>query len=378
MPLCLGASGSVRARQIPHRAWVAYDVHTFWPLSSQPSSVATAFVVNEARSEPAPGSLNSWHQISSAVRIFVSHRSFCSAVPYASKVGPARLRPTRLTSCGARARAYSALKIATWTGEAPRPPYSSGQWMPTHRCLASLACQRRPQSTSSSKVSKAGTSPKLAANHPRTSAAKACSSGVNDRSTGSGYPRPPMDRKWPVIIAMSGGMLLITLDFFGLTVALPKIGEDLHASTSSLLWVVNAYLLAFAAPIIAVGRLADIVGRRKVVLTGIGIFVVASAACGFAQSPAQLIVGRLVQGVGGGTIFATALSVVSNAFPQDRRAAAIGIWSGIGGTGSAIGPFVAGVLTQTVSWRLFFFINVPVGIAVIIMTLTILGESQDR
>src|SRR5437588_8946662 len=188
-----------------------------------------------------------------------------------------------------------------------------------------------------------------------------------------------MDRKRRLfILAMAGGMLLITLDFFGLTVALPKIGEDLHASTSSLLWVVNAYLLAFAAPIIAVGRLADIVGRRKVVLAGIGIFVVASAACGFAQSPAQLIVGRLVQGVGGGTIFATALSVVSNAFPQNRRAAAIGIWSGIGATGSAIGPFVAGVLTQTVSWRLFFFINVPVGIVVIILTVTSVEESKDE
>jgi EmrB/QacA subfamily drug resistance transporter len=186
-----------------------------------------------------------------------------------------------------------------------------------------------------------------------------------------------MDRKRLVIIAMAGGMLLITLDFFGLTVALPKIGEDLTASTSSLLWVVNAYLLAFAAPIIAVGRLADIVGRRKVVLTGIVIFVVASAACGLAQSPAQLIVFRLVQGVGGGTIFATALSVVSNAYPADQRAAAIGIWSGIGATGSAIGPFVAGVLTQAVSWRLFFFINVPIGIGVIILTLVYVEESKD-
>jgi len=187
-----------------------------------------------------------------------------------------------------------------------------------------------------------------------------------------------MDRKRLVIVAMAGGMLLITLDFFGLTVALPKIGEDLHASTASLLWVVNAYLLAFAAPIIAVGRLADIVGRRKVFLSGIVIFVVASAVCGFAQSPAQLIVARLVQGVGGGTMFATALSVVSNAFPADKRAAAIGIWSGIGATGSAIGPFVAGVLTQAVSWRLFFFINVPVGIGVIILTLTKVEESRDE
>jgi EmrB/QacA subfamily drug resistance transporter len=187
-----------------------------------------------------------------------------------------------------------------------------------------------------------------------------------------------MDRKRLVIIAMAGGMLLITLDFFGLTVALPKIGEDLKASTSSLLWIVNAYLLAFAAPIIAVGRLADIVGRRKVVLTGIVIFVVASAVCGVADSPAMLIVARLVQGVGGGTIFATALSVVSNAFPADKRASAIGIWSGIGCVGSAIGPFVAGVLTQSASWRWFFFINVPIGIGVIILTLTSVEESKDE
>ncbi len=187
-----------------------------------------------------------------------------------------------------------------------------------------------------------------------------------------------MGRKWPVIIAMAGGELLITLDFFGLTVALPRIGTDLHASTAALLWVVNAYLLAFAAPIIAVGRLADIIGRRKVVLVGIGIFVVASAACGVAQSSAQLIVFRLIQGVGGGTIFATTLSIVSNAFPSDKRASAIGIWSGIGCIGSAIGPFVAGVLTQSASWRWFFFLNVPIGIGVIILTLTSVAESRDE
>src|SRR5438067_546997 len=194
-------------------------------------------------------------------------------------------------------------------------------------------------------------------------------------------PRPEstlpggVDKKWLVILAMAGGMLVITLDFFGLTVALPRIGEDLKASTSSLLWVVNAYLLAFASPIIAVGRLADIVGRRKTVIVGIIIFVTGSAACGVAQSPAFLIVARLVQGVGGGTIFATALSVVSNAFPADRRSSAIGIWSGIGGVGSAIGPFVAGVLTQSASWRWFFFLNVPIGIGVIVLTLTSVEES---
>src|SRR5437588_9716170 len=103
-----------------------------------------------------------------------------------------------------------------------------------------------------------------------------------------------MDRKRRlVILAMAGGMLLITLDFFGLTVALPRIGEDLKASTSSLLWVVNGYLLLFAAPIVAVGRLADIVGRRKVVVVGIVVFVAGSAACAAAPTDAFLVAARL-------------------------------------------------------------------------------------
>src|SRR5437763_5792932 len=197
-------------------------------------------------------------------------------------------------------------------------------------------------------------------------------------------PRPEstlpggVDKKWLVILAMAGGMLVITLDFFGLTVALPRIGEDLKASTSSLLWVINGYLLLFAAPIIAVGRLADIVGRRKVVLVGIVIFVVGSALCMVAQSDTFLIVARLIQGVGGGTIFATSLSIVSNAFPAEERAAAIGVWSGVGLVGSAIGPMVAGILTQSASWRFFFFINVPIGVGVIVMTLLYVEESRDE
>ena len=187
-----------------------------------------------------------------------------------------------------------------------------------------------------------------------------------------------MERKWQVVVAMSGVMVLLTLDFFGLTVALPKIGEDLKASTTSLLWVINGYLLVFAAPIIAVGRLADIVGRRKIVLVGIVIFVGGSAACAAAPNDTFLIGARLVQGLGGSMIFATSLSTVSNAFPPDERAVAIGVWSGVGLVGSAIGPFVAGVLTQTASWRWFFFINVPIGVAVILLTLRSVEESRDE
>jgi EmrB/QacA subfamily drug resistance transporter len=127
-----------------------------------------------------------------------------------------------------------------------------------------------------------------------------------------------------------------------------------------------------------VGRLADIVGRRKVALIGVGLFVVGSILCGFATSATFLIVARLVQGLGGGTIFTTSLSIVNDAFPPEERAKALGIWSGVGLVGSAVGPMVAGVLTQEASWRWFFFLNVPIGIGVILLSLVVVEESRDE
>jgi len=186
------------------------------------------------------------------------------------------------------------------------------------------------------------------------------------------------NRRWWVATAMSLVMVLLTLDFFGLAVCLPRIGEDLRASTGTLLWTMNGYLLAFSSPIIAVGRLADILGRRKVCLGGIVLFVVGSALCGIARSDEWLIAARVLQGIGGGTIFATALSIVSNAFPPEQRGMGIGVWSGVGLVGSAVGPFVAGLLTQLASWRWYFFINVPIGVAAILLTLAAVKESRDE
>jgi EmrB/QacA subfamily drug resistance transporter len=181
-----------------------------------------------------------------------------------------------------------------------------------------------------------------------------------------------------VVVAMSGVMIALTLDFFGLAVALPVIGKDLDASTETLLWAMNAYLLAFVAIMIPIGRLADIIGRRKVVLGGIACFVIGSALCGIAQTDIFLIAARVLQGIGGGTIFATSVSVVNNAFPPDERPQALGIWSGVGLLGSALGPFVAGILTEYASWRWFFFLNIPIGIATALITLAVVEESRDE
>jgi EmrB/QacA subfamily drug resistance transporter len=184
-------------------------------------------------------------------------------------------------------------------------------------------------------------------------------------------------RKWWVVIAMSGVMILLTVDFFGITVALPRIGDDLDASTSTLLWTLNAYLLAFVSPMIAIGRFADIFGRRKLALVGIVLFVAASAACAGAPNDLFLIAARIVQGVGGGIIFTVSVSIVNNAFPPEERAKALGIWSGVGLAGSALGPFVAGILTEFASWRWFFFLNVPIGIVTFFITVAAVEESRD-
>ncbi len=185
------------------------------------------------------------------------------------------------------------------------------------------------------------------------------------------------NRKWWVVIAMSGVMILLTVDFFGITVALPRIGDDLDASTTTLLWTVNAYLLAFVSPMIAIGRFADIFGRRRMALIGIVLFVTASAACAGAPTVLFLIAARVVQGVGGGIIFTVSVSIVNNAFAPDERAKALGIWSGVGLAGSALGPFLAGILTEFASWRWFFFLNVPIGIVTFFITVAAVEESRD-
>jgi EmrB/QacA subfamily drug resistance transporter len=186
------------------------------------------------------------------------------------------------------------------------------------------------------------------------------------------------NRKWWVVIAMALTTLLMTIDFNGITVALPTIGRDLDTSTTGLQWTINAYLLALAAPSVAAGRLADIFGRRRVLLIGTVVFIAGSAGSGLAPSDWWLIAARVVQGFGAAAFFAASLSIVSNAFPPDQRSKGIGVWAGIGTVGLAIGPLVGGFLTQTLSWRWFFFVNIPVAVLAIFLTLVAVHESKDE
>lgn len=185
-------------------------------------------------------------------------------------------------------------------------------------------------------------------------------------------------RQWIVVLAMALPLMMLTIDGFGLTVALPSLGRDLNTSTTTLAWVLNAFVLAFAAPQIAVGRLADIYGRRLVVLFGLTVFMVGSLLAGTAQSAGWLITARVIQGLGTAMSFVTSLSIVSNTFSDDQRGQAIGIWAAAGTIGQSIGPLAAGVLTVTLGWRWFFFLNIPLGLAAVALTLLVVPESRDE
>jgi EmrB/QacA subfamily drug resistance transporter len=161
-------------------------------------------------------------------------------------------------------------------------------------------------------------------------------------------------------------------------VALPSIQRGLHASTSGLEWTVNAYTLAFAVLLVTGGRLGDIFGRRRTFLIGVIIFGASSLFIGFSQSEAWLVSGRAVQGFGAAFMMPATLSIIANAFPPQERGRAIGTWAGVSAMALAIGPVVGGFLVENVSWQSIFFLNVPVAVIAVAVTLSATRESRDE
>jgi EmrB/QacA subfamily drug resistance transporter len=178
-------------------------------------------------------------------------------------------------------------------------------------------------------------------------------------------PHAPSDRtRWIALVVLCSGMLMIVLDATVVNVALPSIQRDLGFSQASLAWVVNAYLIAFGGLLLLAGRVGDLISRRDVFLAGLGVFTVASLACGAAQSQEVLVAARFVQGVGGAMTSAVILGMIVTMFPEPReQAKAIGVFAFVASAGGAIGLLVGGILTQAINWHWIFFVNLPVGIA---------------
>jgi EmrB/QacA subfamily drug resistance transporter len=181
--------------------------------------------------------------------------------------------------------------------------------------------------------------------------------------------------KWTLAI-VSVALFMVTLDNLVVTNALVSIREDLGASLEQLEWTVNAYTLSYAVFLLTAAALGDRIGRRTVFAAGLGIFTLASAAAARAPRTEALIAARAVQGLGAAVITPLSLTLLSDAFAAEKRGLALGIWSGVSGLGVALGPVVGGAVVEGFSWQWIFWLNVPVGIALVPVALALLAESR--
>lgn len=189
--------------------------------------------------------------------------------------------------------------------------------------------------------------------------------------------QPDRSRPASVLAVCCLSVLLVSLDTTILNVALPSIQEDLHSSVSGLQWTLDAYTIVLASLLILAGSTADRVGRRRVFLLGLVLFTGGSALCSLAPSLDWLIVFRMAQAVGGCMLTPVAMAILADAFPQPReRARAIGVWGGVVGISMAAGPILGGVLVQTAGWRSVFWLNVPIGLAALLLTTLFVPESR--
>lgn len=187
----------------------------------------------------------------------------------------------------------------------------------------------------------------------------------------------PAPHRWWTLGAVCVATFMLLLDVTIVNVALPDIQKDLGSSFEDLQWVVDAYALTLAAFLLTAGSLADRLGRRRVFVAGLALFSVASLLCGLSQSPTALNLARALQGVGGAAMFATSLALLAAAFTGRERGTALGIWGATTGASVAVGPLVGGVLVEHVSWQSIFYVNVPIGLAAIAVTLRMVRESKD-
>ena len=185
------------------------------------------------------------------------------------------------------------------------------------------------------------------------------------------------NRKWWTLGAVSFGLFMIMLDNTVVNVALPSIQRDLGVGLSELQWIVTGYALTFAAFMLTGGKLADLLGRRRIFVVGLAVFTGASFLCGFAESGDVLIGARVVQGIGAALMNPATLSIISATFPPHQRGLAIGIWAGVSALALAIGPLVGGLLTDHLDWSWIFYINVPVGLVAIVASFLLIEESRD-
>ncbi|MDQ6880190.1 MAG: MFS transporter [Candidatus Dormibacteraeota bacterium] len=189
---------------------------------------------------------------------------------------------------------------------------------------------------------------------------------------------PSSDRqRWLALVVICFGQFMVVVDGTIVNVALPAIQRDLRFSQADLTWVVNAYLITFGSLLLLAGRAGDLIGRRKVFLAGLVLFTAASVLCGFAQSPATLVAARFLQGAGGALSTGVILALIVTGFPKPaERAKAMSVFTFVIAGGGSIGLLAGGLLTEWVNWHWIFFINLPIGIATLVMGALLIDETE--
>ena len=183
---------------------------------------------------------------------------------------------------------------------------------------------------------------------------------------------------WAVLIVVSLGFFMTLLDLTIVNIAIPDMIARLHASLDDILWVINGYALILAVLLITAGRLGDIIGQRTMFIAGVLVFTAASAACGLSPSPAWLIAFRVAQGLGAAMLMPQTLAILTTVFPPERRGAAFGVWGAVAGVATIAGPTLGGLLVTAFDWRYIFFINVPIGAAVVLLAFGIIPGVRVR
>ncbi|MFA9270370.1 MFS transporter [Svornostia abyssi] len=184
-------------------------------------------------------------------------------------------------------------------------------------------------------------------------------------------------QRWIALYVLCAGMLMIVLDATVVNVALPTIQDDLGFTSSNLAWVVNAYMIAFGGLLLFAGRMGDLVGRRRMFLSGLGVFSAASLLCGLAASQEWLVAARFLQGIGGAMTAAVILGMIVTMFPEPReQAKAIGVFAFVASAGGSIGLIAGGVLTSAISWHWIFFINIPIGLVTAVLAQRLLADDR--
>jgi EmrB/QacA subfamily drug resistance transporter len=184
-------------------------------------------------------------------------------------------------------------------------------------------------------------------------------------------------RRWWTLITIALSVLVIVLDMTVLNVALPTIQRELHASSSDLLWMVNAYTMVFGALMLTTGALGDRYGRAKILQAGVAVFGLSSVGAYFSGTPAHLIIWRIFMGAGAAMILPVTLAIITNIFPEKERGKAIGIWAGLNSIGIALGPIIGGALVEHFNWNSVFLINIPVAIAAFVLGWFLIPDSRD-